>query len=146
MNILKELSNTQINNYLGHYKLYNGCYGCLHLPNTIKNGVYVINIDRVPGGSGTHWVSVINEPKRIIYFDPYGETPNTEIYAFMEKAKKPMYYNTDDYQALRSEACGYYSCYVCSQVLDGRKFESVMKDFGNNTHANERYLDAFFKS
>jgi hypothetical protein len=150
MHKLGELSDTEINNHLKGYKLYKGCFGCLELSHiAIEKGVYIVNIDRDPHGQGTHWTLVSNlDPNRIIYFDSYGQVPNSNIYDFMTKANKPMFYNTTDYQAIRSQACGYYCIYVAQQLLKNRKFEDVMNDFipqhGNDTSRNEKYLQSYF--
>jgi hypothetical protein len=143
--ILKELSDNQIDAYLKKYKLYKGSYGCLKLPK-IETGIYIVNIDRDPNGQGTHWVLVDNlQPKKITYFDSFGQIPNSNTNKFMKSSKKQMYYNTTDYQAIKSQACGYYCIYLAEQLFKGRPFDSIIHDFTKDTHRNESYLDNYFK-
>ena len=46
-------------------------YSRNNLPNKIKNGVYVINLDE-DENTGTHWVAVFVKPKYAVYFDSFG--------------------------------------------------------------------------
>ena len=41
------------------------------LPNKIKKGAYVINLDEYEN-TGTHWVSLFVKPKCTVYFDSFG--------------------------------------------------------------------------
>ena len=41
------------------------------LPNKIKRGVYVINLDEHEN-TGTHWVALFLKPKYTVYFDSFG--------------------------------------------------------------------------
>ena len=40
------------------------------LPETIKNGVYVINLEHEE--TGTHWIALFVENNEVIYFDSFG--------------------------------------------------------------------------
>lgn len=147
-NQLNDMDTMQINDYLGKYPGYGGCYSCLLLPKKIEKKVYVVNMDIRKNGSGTHWVMVDNysTPKRVIYFDPFGLPPNTYTQKFMETAKdKACYYSDQDYQNVKSRACGYFCCFVAEQILRDRKtFRQVLKDFKENTTKNERLLEDYF--
>ena len=57
-------------------KKYDGVFSRDNIPN--QNGMYIINLDS-KFGLGTHWVSVIIEPKRILYFDSFGLIPPYEL-------------------------------------------------------------------
>lgn len=141
---LQEASNIEIDDYLKKYKLYGGCYSCLHLPK-IQNKIYIINQDLNPHGHGTHWVLVSNiEPHRIIYFDPFGLSSNIPIDKFMKTSHKPIYYSNEDYQNINSQACGYYCIYCAEQLCKGRKFNDILKDFTKNTMKNEKVLNHYF--
>ena len=59
---------------------FNGVYSRNNLPNKIKKGAYVINLDEYEN-TGTHWVALFVKPKyktgsssleRTIYFDSFG--------------------------------------------------------------------------
>ena len=42
-----------------------------NLPNKIKKGAYVINLDEYKN-TGTHWLSLFIKPKYTVYFDSFG--------------------------------------------------------------------------
>ena len=46
-------------------------YSRTNLPNKIKNGAYVINLDEYKN-TGTHWVSLFVKTNEVIYFDSFG--------------------------------------------------------------------------
>ena len=50
---------------------FNGVYSRNNLPNKIKKGAYVINLDEYEN-TGTHWVSLFVKPKYTVYFDSFG--------------------------------------------------------------------------
>ena len=141
---LEELSNDDIDSYLKKFPLYRGTYSCRHLPK-IEKGVYIVNMDISPNGGGTHWTLVSNlEPKRIIYFDPFGLPPNTFTDKWMRSSHKPLFYSNLDYQNLDSNACGYFCVDVAQQLLKGRKIDDVIKGFSKNTMSNEHKLEYIF--
>lgn len=142
--ILGELSNTQINQYLDSYSKYQGCFSCLQLPK-IKNGFYVVNLDNF-NLNGTHWLSVWVTPKTIYYCDPFGQIPNSQTFKWMLTGNKKIYYNTRQLQELKSDACGYFACFIGIQLLKNHKtFIQVMSMFSDNTKVNQNMLKRFFK-
>ena len=144
---LDDISDDQIDHYLKKYKLYRGSFDCLELSKMkIRKGIYIVNIDRDPNGNGTHWTMVCNlEPKRIIYFDPFGQVPNTETLDFMEKANKPMFFNTTDYQAINGKSCGYFNIFLAIQLFKRKPYEQAIKVFSNSVSENEKILYDYFK-
>ena len=57
------------------------------LPNKIKQGAYVINLDE-HGNTGTHWVSLFVKANKVIYFDSFGiELIPKEINKFIGNKK-----------------------------------------------------------
>ena len=50
--------------------VFNGVFSRDNLPNTIKNGAYVINLDEYHD-IGTHWVALYINNKIITYFDSF---------------------------------------------------------------------------
>ena len=46
-------------------------YSRNNLPNKIKKGAYVINLDEYEN-TGTHWVALFVKPKYTVYFDRFG--------------------------------------------------------------------------
>ena len=51
------LINFEINEYYKNEPRFNGVYSRNNLPNNIKKGAYVINLDEHTG-IGTHWVAL----------------------------------------------------------------------------------------
>ena len=88
-----------------------------NLPNTIKNGAYVINLDEYHD-IGTHWVALYVNNKTATYFDSFGvEHIPKEIMKFIgsneqsssAKARnKNIITNIFRIQAYNSIMCGYF--------------------------------------
>ena len=56
--------------YQNEHRL-NGVFSRDNLPNTIKNGAYVINLDEYRD-FGTHWVALYVNNETVTYFDSFG--------------------------------------------------------------------------
>ena len=65
------LTNIEISEYYKNEPRFNGVYSRNNLPNKIKKGAYVINLDKYEN-TGTHWVSLFVKPKYTVYFDSFG--------------------------------------------------------------------------
>ena len=65
------LTNIEINEHYKNELRFNGVYSRNNLPNKIKKGTYVINLDEYKN-TGTHWVSLFVKPKYMVYFDSFG--------------------------------------------------------------------------
>ena len=50
---------------------FNGVYSTDNLPNKIKNGTYVINLDE-HSDIGSHWIALYVKSNDITYFDSFG--------------------------------------------------------------------------
>ena len=85
-------------------KKYDRVFSRDNIPN--QNGMYIINLDSKIG-PGTHWVSVIIEPNRLLYFDSFGLIPPYELI----NLRSEYYYNFLQYQPIKSFLCGYYCLY-----------------------------------
>ena len=81
-------------------------YSRNNLPNKIKKGAYVINLDEYEN-TGTHWVSLFVKTNKVIYFDSFGieHIPN-EINKFI--GNKNIISNIFRLQAYDSIMCIYY--------------------------------------
>ena len=63
---------------------FNGIYSGDNLPNKIKDGAYVINLDE-HSDIGTHWIAFYVKDNDITYFDSFGlEYIPKEIKAFIK--------------------------------------------------------------
>ena len=65
------LTNIEISEYYKNEPRFNGVYSRNNLPNKIKKGAYVINLDEYEN-TGTHWVSLFVKTNEAIYFDSFG--------------------------------------------------------------------------
>ena len=67
------LTNFEIQEYYQDEPRFNGVFSRDNLPNTIKNGAYVINLDEYHDIE-THWVSLYMQStnKIVTYFDSFG--------------------------------------------------------------------------
>ena len=50
---------------------FNGVYSRDNLPDKIKDGTYVINLDEY-SDIGTHWIALYVSNKTVTYFDSFG--------------------------------------------------------------------------
>ena len=82
------LTNFEIQEYYQNEPRFNGVFSRDNLPNSIKNGAYVTNLDEYHD-IGTHWVALYVNNKTIIYFDSFGvEHIPKEIIKFIGNNKK----------------------------------------------------------
>ena len=65
------LTNFEIQEYYQNEPRFNGVFSRDNLPNSIKNGAYVINVDEYHD-IGTHWVALYVNNKIVTYFDSFG--------------------------------------------------------------------------
>ena len=61
------LTNIEISEYYKNEPRFNGVYSRKNLPNEIKTGAYVINLDQYEN-TGTDWVSLFVKTNEDIYF------------------------------------------------------------------------------
>ena len=64
------LTNFEIQAYYQNEPRFNGVFSRDNLPNPIKNGAYVINLDEYRD-IGTHWVALYVNNKTVTYFDSF---------------------------------------------------------------------------
>ena len=78
------LTNFEIMKYYENESRFNGVYSRDNLPNKIKDGAYVINLDEY-SNIGTHWIALYVKNKDITYFDSSGvDHVPMEIIKFIE--------------------------------------------------------------
>ena len=68
---ISSINNIEISEYYKNEPRFNGVYSRNNLPNKIKKGAYVINLDEYEN-TGTHWVSLFVKPKYTVYFNSFG--------------------------------------------------------------------------
>ena len=92
--------------YYENESRFNSIYSRDNLPNKIKDGAYVINLDEY-SDIGTHWIALYVKNNDITYFDGFGvEHIPKEIKAFIKK--KNIKTNIFRIKAYDSIMCGYF--------------------------------------
>ena len=126
-------------------KKYDGVFSRDNIPN--QNGMYIINLDSKIG-PGTHWVSVIIEPNKVLYFDSFGLIPPYELINLRPK----YYYNFLQYQPINSFLCGYYCLYFLNEFdklsndySSIEKFNKIIEPFHiNDFEYNDNFIKKYF--
>ena len=78
------LTNFEIMKYYENESRFNSVYSRDNLPNKIKDGAHVINLDEY-SDIGTHWIAVYVKNNDITHFDSFGvEHIPKEIKAFIK--------------------------------------------------------------
>ena len=81
------LTNFEIQEYYQNEPRFNGAFSRDNLPNSIRNGAYVSNLEKYHD-IGTHWVALYANNKIITYFDSFGvEHIPREIMKFIARKK-----------------------------------------------------------
>ena len=102
-----------------------------NLPNSIKNGAYVINLDEYHD-IGTHWVALYVDNKTIIYFDSFGvEHIPKETIKFIGNNKK-IITNIYRIQAYDSIMCGYFCTGFINFMFGGNSLTDYTNLFSPN--------------
>ena len=112
------LTNIEISEYYANKPRFNGAYSRNNLPNKIKKGAYVINLDEYEN-TGTHWVALFVKANEVIYFDSFGvEHIPKEINKFIgnKKIKASIF----RIQAYDSIMCGYFCIEFINYMLKGK--------------------------
>ena len=65
------MNNVEIQKYYQNEPKFDGVYSRDNLPDKIKDGAYVINLDEY-SDTGTHWVALYISNNDVIYFDSFG--------------------------------------------------------------------------
>ena len=80
------LTSFEIQKYYQNEPRFNSVYSRDNLPDKIKDGAYVINLDEY-SNIGTHWIALYALNNNFTYFDSFGvEHIPKEIYIFIDKS------------------------------------------------------------
>ena len=110
---------------------FNGVYSRDNLPDKIKGGTYVINLDEYLD-IGTHWIALYVNNKTVRYFDSFGvEHIPKEIKKFIYN--KNIIANIFRLQAYDSVMCGYFCIGFIDFMLKGNNLTDFTKLFLPNT-------------
>ena len=112
------LINFDIMKYYEDESRFNGVYSRDNLPNKIKDGAYVTNLDEY-SDIGTHWIALYVKNNDITYFYSFGvENIPKEIKAFIKN--KNVKTNIFRIQAYDSIMCGYLCIGFINFMLKGK--------------------------
>ena len=106
MTLPNPLTNFDIREYYKNEPRFNGVFSRDNLPNTIKKGDYVINLDEYRD-IGTHWMALYVNNKTITSFDSFGveHIPKEIMKSIDNKNVITNIYRTQAYDSIM---CGYF--------------------------------------
>ena len=139
-------TNFEIQEHYQNEPRFNGAFSRDKLPNSIKNGAYVINLDEYRD-IGTHWVALYVYNKTIIYFDSFEvEHIPKEIMKFIcyeqsssAKARnKNIITNIYRIQAYDSIMCGYFCIGFINFMFNGNSLTDYTNLFSPNDFRKKR--------
>ena len=148
------LTNIEISEYYKNEPRFNGVYSRNNLPNKIKNGAYVINLDEYEN-TGTHWVSLFVKTNEAIYFDSFGiEHIHKEINKFIRSKElgsavgnNKIKSNIFRIQAYDSIMWGYFCTEFFNYMLKGKTLLDYTNLFSpNDFKKNDRVIKRIFKN
>ena len=153
------LTNIEISEYYKNEPRFNGVYSRTNLPDKIKKGTYVRNLDEYEN-TGTHWVSLFVKANEVIYFDSFGvEHIPKEINKFIRskelRAKalgsavgnKKIKASIFRIQAYDSIMCGYFCIEFINYVLKGKTLLDYTNLFSaNDFKQNDQVIKRIFKN
>ena len=139
------LTNIEISEYYKNEPRFNGVYSRNNLPNKIKKGAYVINLDEYEN-TGMHWVSLFVKANKVIYFDSFGiEHIPEEINKFI--GNKKIKASTFRIQAYESIMCGYFCIEFINYMLKVKKLLDYTNLFSpNDFKENNQVIKRIFKN
>ena len=124
------LTNFEIKAYYKNEPRFNGVFSRDNLPNTIKNGAYVINLDEYHD-IATHWVAMYVNNKTATYFDSFGVEPiSKEIIEFI--GNKNIITNIYRIQAYDSTMCRYFCIGFINFMFNGNSLTDYTNLYSPN--------------
>ena len=138
------LTNFEIQEYYQNEPRFNGVFSRNNLPNIIKNGAYVINLDEYHD-IGTHSIALYVNNKIVTYFDSFGvEHIPKEIVKFI--VRKKIITNIYRIQAYDSIMCDYFCIGLNNFMFNGKSLTDYINlfspnDFNRNDDIILNYFD-----
>ena len=137
------LTNFEIQNCYENEPRFNGVFSRDNMPNKIKDGAYVINLNEY-ADVGAHWIALFCNRSEIVYLDSFGvEHIPEEIKEFIENENTKA--NIFQAQADHSVICGYFCIEFIDLMLAGKKLTDFTDmfspyDFDKNDHTILSYF------
>ena len=135
------LTNFEIEAYYENEPRFNGFYSRDNLLDKIKDGAYVVNLDRY-SDIGTHWIALYVNNKTVTYFDSCGvEHIPKEIYI----NNKNIIANIFRTQAYDSVMCGYFCIgFIDFMLKDNNSTDTANLFSPNNFKKNDDIILNYF--
>ena len=137
------LRNFEIQAYYLNEPRFNGVYSRVNLNDKIKDGVYVIDLDRY-SDIVTHWIALYVNKKTVTYFDSFGvEHIPKEIKKFINN--KNIIANIFRIQTYDSAMCGYFCNGFINYMFMGKSLTDYTNLFSpNNFKKNDDIILKLF--
>ena len=130
------LTNFEIQEYYQNEPRFSGVFSRDNLPNSIKNGAYVINLDEYHD-IGAHWVALYVYNKTVTYFDSFRvEHIPKEIMKFI--ACKKIITNIYRIQAYDSIMRRYFCIGFINFMFNGKSLTDYTNLFSQNDLKKKR--------
>ena len=133
-------SNILLNSIGRNVEIFQGTYSCDNIPLSSKScklAGFVVNLSR-EGQTGSHFVSVVVTPSKIVYFDSFGlKCFNLFILDYMMQYYNNYYYNKVAIQNITSEYCGLYALACVIEYNCKGDLKSFIDMFKNDTSLND---------
>lgn len=120
-----------------------------HYP--FETGYYIINLmDSTDIGS--HWVALIIEKGRCLYFDSFGVVPSLQVEEWMHQSQYKYQFNNKIIQNLDSVNCGYFALGLIIYVIKDTKknlydaVNSYINLFSNDNKKNDYIILSLFRN
>ena len=124
------LTNFEIMKYYENESRFNGVYSRDNIPNKIKDGAYVINLDEY-SDTGTHWIALYVKNNDITYFDSFGvEHIPKKIKALIKNSNIKT--NIFKIQAYDSIMCRYFCIGFIDFMFKGKSLTEYRNLFSPN--------------
>ena len=138
------LTNIEVSEYYKYGTRFNGVYSRNNLPNKIKKGAYVINLDEYEN-TGTHWVSLFLKTKYTVYFDSFSvEHIPKEINKFVNKDINSNIFRIQAYDSIMR---GYFCIEFINYMLKGKTLLDYTNLFSpNDFKKNDQVIKRIFKN
>ena len=137
------LTHFEIQAYYENKTRFNGVYSRKKLPDKIKYGAYVINLDEY-SDIGSHWIVLYVNNKTVTYFDSFGlEHIPKEIKKFINT--KNIIGNIYRVQNYDSIMCGYFCIGFINYMFKGKSLTDFTNLFSpNNFKNNDDIISNYF--
>ena len=121
------LTNSEIEAYYENEPRFNGVYSRGNLPDKIKDGAYVINLDE-HSDIGTHWIALYVNNKTGAYFDFFGiEHISKEVKKFINNKNIANIFRVQAYDSVMCE-------HFCIGFIDYMFMGKSLTDYTNVFH------------